>query len=45
MYLVDICWPLPTNQSFYRQIAGYQRGVGDHNDERGSWANKIVARP
>ena len=25
-----ICWPLPSNQSFYRQIAGYQRGVGDH---------------
>ena len=25
-----ICWPSPSNQSFYRQIAGYQRGVGDH---------------
>ena len=24
------CWPSPSNQSFYRQIAGYQRGVGDH---------------
>ena len=21
---------VPSNQSFYRQIAGYQRGVGDH---------------
>ena len=25
-----ICWPLPSNQSFYRQIAGYRMGVGDH---------------
>ena len=24
------CWPSPSNQSFYRQIAGYQRGVSDH---------------
>ena len=24
------CWPLPSNQSFYRQIADCQRGVGDH---------------
>ena len=23
-------WPLPSNQSSYRQIARYQRGVGDH---------------
>ena len=23
------CWALPSNQSFYRQIAGYQRGVGN----------------
>ena len=30
---------------FFRQIAGYQRGVGDHRVERGSWANKIVTRP
>ena len=22
-------WPLPSNQSFYRQIAGYVRGVRD----------------
>ena len=27
---VCVCWPLPSNQSFYRQIAGYQRGVDDH---------------
>jgi hypothetical protein len=25
-----ICRPSPSNQSFYRQIAGYQRGAGDH---------------
>ena len=25
-----ICWPLPSNQSFYRQVAGYWKGVGDH---------------
>ena len=25
-----ICRPLPSNQSFYRQIAGYRMGVGDH---------------
>ena len=24
------CWLLPSNQSFYWQIAGYRRGVGDH---------------
>ena len=24
------CWPSPSNQKFYTQIAGYQRGVGDH---------------
>ena len=42
------CWPSPSNQSFYRQIAGYQRGVGDHRVGQwweGSWANKIVAWP
>ena len=38
------CWLLRSNQRFCRQIAGYRRGVGDHC-ERGSWANKIVARP
>ena len=27
---ISDCWPLPSNQSFYRQIASYQRGVGDH---------------
>ena len=26
----NICWPLPSNQSFYRQIAIYGMGVGDH---------------
>ena len=25
-----IYWPSPSNQSFYRQIAGHHRGVGDH---------------
>ena len=25
-----ICWPLPSNQSVYRLVAGYWRGVGDH---------------
>ena len=24
-----VCWSLPSNQSFYRQIAGYVRGVRD----------------
>ena len=24
------CWPLPSNQCFYRQIAGYEMSVGDH---------------
>ena len=33
--------PLPNNQSFYR----HQRGICDCNDEKGSWANKVVARP
>ena len=27
--LYSICWPLPSNQSFYRQIASYVRGVRD----------------
>jgi hypothetical protein len=32
LYACDtgICSPSPSNQSFYRQIAGYQRGAGDH---------------
>ena len=25
-----VCWPLPSNQSFYRQITGYKMGGGDH---------------
>ena len=25
-----ICRPSPSNQSFYRLIAGYQRGAGDY---------------
>ena len=30
MYHVAVLyWPLPSNQSFYSQIAGYQRGMGD----------------
>ena len=24
------CWPLLSNQCFYKQIAGYGMGVGDH---------------
>ena len=43
-----ICWLLPSNQSFYRQIAGYQRGVGDRRVGqwwKGDMGNKIVARP
>ena len=43
-----ICWPLPSNQSFYRQITGYRRCVGDHSVGQwweGSWANKIAAWP
>ena len=26
---INVCWPLPSDQSFYRQIAGYVRGVRD----------------
>ena len=26
---MHICWPSPSNQSFYRQIAGYRMGVGN----------------
>ena len=29
------CWPLPSNQSFYRQIAGYVRGVRDSRVGKG----------
>jgi hypothetical protein len=34
MKCVIICRPSPSNQSFYRQIAGYQRGAGDHSKSR-----------
>ena len=27
---IRVCWPLPNNQSLYRQIGGYGMGVGDH---------------
>ena len=40
-----IFWPLPSNLSICRQIAGYVRGVRDPTvvgDERGSQANKII---
>ena len=44
-----VCWPLLSNQSFYRQIVGCRMGwvqviIGQPSDERGSWVNKIVAR-
>ena len=29
-FCISICWSLLSNQSFYRQIAGYGMGVGDH---------------
>ncbi len=41
---LHICRPSPSNQSFYRLIAGYQRGAGDHRVGQGlegSWAYKI----
>ena len=25
-----VCWLLPSNQSFYKQIVGQVNGVGDH---------------
>ena len=28
--ILSVCWPLPCNPNFYRQIAGYGMGVGDH---------------
>ena len=31
------CWPLSRNQSFYRQIASYVRGVGDPIAMVGQW--------
>ena len=42
-----ICWALPSNQSFYRQIPGYGVEVDGHwevDNERGSWANKTATR-
>ena len=36
---VCVCLPLPSNQSFYRLIAGYWMGGGG---ERESMANKLV---
>ena len=39
-----ICWPSPSNQGFFRQIADYQRSVGDQwfggGGAGGPWANK-----
>ena len=29
--LVCVCLPLPSNQSFYRQITGYRMGMGDYD--------------
>ena len=29
-----ICWQLPNNQSFYREIVGYGASVGDHRVAR-----------
>ena len=29
VYYSIMCWSLPSNQSFYRQIAGYMRGMRD----------------
>ena len=28
-YSIPVCWLLPSDQSFYRQIAGYVRSVRD----------------
>jgi hypothetical protein len=44
----SICRPSPSNQNFYRLIAGYQRGAGDHRVGHwweGSWAYKLVVVP
>ena len=38
--LVIICWASPSNQSFYRQIASYQRGIGYHRV--GQWWEGIT---
>ena len=32
---VFVCLPLPSNQSFYRLIAGYRIGVGYHKVPKG----------
>ena len=42
-YYICICWPLLSNQSVCKQIAGCKMGVSDYrvaDDERGLWANK-----
>ena len=36
------CWPLPSNQSFYRQIASYRRPVGDHRV--GQWWKGVMGQ-
>ena len=30
MHRSNSCWPSASDQSFYRQIVGYERGVRDH---------------
>ena len=45
---VCVCWLLPSNQSFYRQIAGYEMDVGDHRVgqwHKGVMGQQIVSRP
>ena len=37
------CWPLPSNQSFYGQIASCQRGVGDHH-RIGQWWEGVMGQ-
>ena len=37
-----ICWPLLSNQSFYRQIAGYGMGIGDHRV--GRWWKRVMGQ-
>ena len=41
-WISHICWLLPSNQSFYRQIARYRRPVGDHSI--GQWWKGVMGQ-
>ena len=42
VYKLLTCLQLPSNQSFYRQIAGYRMDLGDH--EVAWWRKEVIGK-